>query len=110
MESCVRGYHIATHVHQELWEAVIVCLPVKNFRAFNFRHLGNWRKFFNGENFPIYVYMQFSLLFPVRQDRNSFFMLNVYKNYSTLCQTIKSLCITIFIIVHTITVRTQQSC
>ena len=26
----------------------------KNFRAFNFRHLGNWRKFFNGENFPIY--------------------------------------------------------
>ena len=26
----------------------------KNFRAFNFRHLGNWRKIFNGENFPIY--------------------------------------------------------
>ena len=50
MESCVRGYHI----HQELSEAVIVCSPVKNFRAFNFRHLGNWRKFFNGENFPIY--------------------------------------------------------
>ena len=30
------GYHI----YQELWEAVIVCSPVKNFRAFNFRHLG----------------------------------------------------------------------
>ena len=50
MESCVRGYHI----YQELWEAVIVCSPVKNFRAFNFRHLGKRRKIFNGENFTIY--------------------------------------------------------
>ena len=50
MESCVRGYHI----YQELWEAVNVCSPVKIFRAFNIRHLGNRRKFFNGENFPIY--------------------------------------------------------
>ena len=24
------------------------------FHAFNFRHLSNWRKFFNDENFPIY--------------------------------------------------------
>ena len=57
MESSVRGYHI----YQELWEAVIVCSPVKNFRAFNFRHLGNWRKFFNGENFPIYGNYHFSI-------------------------------------------------
>ena len=50
MESCVRGYHI----YQELWEAVIVCSPVKKLSAFNFRHLGNRRKIFDGENFPIY--------------------------------------------------------
>ena len=52
MESCVRGYMY--DIYQELWEAVIVCSPVKIFRAFNFHHLGNWRKFFHGENFPIY--------------------------------------------------------
>ena len=26
----------------------------RNVRAFNFRRLRNWRKFYNGENFPIY--------------------------------------------------------
>ena len=27
---------------------------VRNVCSFNFRHLSNWRKIFNGENFPIY--------------------------------------------------------
>ena len=36
------GFHNVAHIR------------VFYFRAFNFRHLSNWQKIFNGENFPIY--------------------------------------------------------
>ena len=64
-------------------------------------------KVFGTQTDPAAEYMRFSLLFPMRKDRNSFFALNVYKKYGTLFPTIKSLRITMFIIVHTITVRMQ---
>ena len=54
MESCVRHY-FNTVFTQVCIRMQTNCSQFKTFCMFNFRHLSNWRKFFTGENFPIYT-------------------------------------------------------
>ena len=48
MESCIRGYFstVFTHIHIRAY--------TKNSRTFNFCHLSNQRKIFNGDNFLVF--------------------------------------------------------
>ena len=49
-------------LHREIFTELY--FRVLNFSAFNFRHPSDRRKFFNGENFPIYGMLLYSPFFP----------------------------------------------
>ena len=51
-KACVTEVYIATYCRSGNFR--IAFFRLRNVRAFNFRRLSNWRKTFNGENFPIY--------------------------------------------------------
>ena len=46
--------HITIKGYRRLGNFRVTFFHIRNFRAFNFPRLSNWRKIFNGENFPIY--------------------------------------------------------
>ena len=56
----------------------VALFRVRNVRAFNFRRLSNWRKIFDGENFPIYgMCLRFTFA-------SNFYFYNTRKGFSFL--------------------------